>query len=92
MNILAIDVGTTSMRGILYDQNGNEIYSESRLTPLIYSGSYIEQDPLKLKEKLYEILREINKRHRIDAISLTAFRSSPVMLDKNGDPLSNFIM
>ena len=36
MNILVLDIGTTSMRGILYDQDGNELCQVSRLTPLIF--------------------------------------------------------
>ena len=92
MYILSSDIGTTSMRGILYDQNGREIDHASRLTPLLFIGEFIEQDPLSLREKLIEIVAEIAARNTIDAISLTAYRSSPVLVDREGNPLTNFIM
>ena len=92
MNILVLDIGTTSMRGILYDQDGNELCQVSRLTPLIFIDNYIEQDPLVLKDRLTEIVRETATSFTVDAISLTAFRSAPALIDKDGRPLSNFIM
>ncbi len=92
MNILVIDIGTTSMRGILYNRSGKELCQVSRLTPLIFTNDYIEQDPLTLKDKMTEIIREIADAFTIDAISVTAFRSAPALIDKEGNPLSNFIM
>ncbi len=92
MNILVIDVGTTSMRGILYSEEGRELCLVSRLTPLIFIDDYIEQDPLALKSRLIEIIREIAGSFPVGAISITAFRSAPALFDAEGTPLSNFIM
>ena len=92
MNILSLDIGTTSIRGILFDGDGREIDFSSRLTPLLFKGEYIEQDPLSLREKLIGIISEIASRHPIDAISLTAYRSAPALFDREGKPLTNFIM
>ncbi len=92
MNILALDIGTTSMRGILYDPEGRQLASAGRLTPLLFPDGYIEQDPLFLKEKLFETVSEIATRYPVDAISLTAYRSSPALFDEEGSPLTNFIM
>ena len=92
MNILAIDIGTTSMRGILFDKDGKELASASRLTPLRFPGNYIEQDPLFLKETLTGICREISDKEAVDALVLTAFRSAPALIAEDGTPLTNFIM
>ncbi|MBQ1382834.1 MAG: hypothetical protein IIY73_02860, partial [Solobacterium sp.] len=92
MNILSVDVGTTSMRGILYDQNGRELTLVSRLTPQLFVNDYIEQDPLSLKQKLFEIIAEISQSFSVDAISVTAYRSAPALFAKDGTPLTNFIM
>ena len=62
MNILVFDIGTTSMRGILYDQTGKELLQVSRLTPLIFKDEYIEQNPLFLKEQLFSIAKEIAEK------------------------------
>ena len=58
MNILVLDIGTTSMRGILYDQDGNELCQVSRLTPLIFIDNYSEQDPLVHRADVQEALLE----------------------------------
>ncbi len=92
VNILVFDIGTTSMRGILYDQTGKELLQVSRLTPLIFKDEYIEQNPLFLKEQLFSIAKEIAEKEEVDAITLTAFRSAPALFDEQGKPLSNFIM
>ena len=92
MNILSVDVGTTSMRGILYDQNGRELTLVSRLTPQLFVNDYIEQDPLSLKQTLFEIIAEISQSFSVDAISVTAYRSAPALFTKDGTPLTNFIM
>ncbi len=92
MNILSLDVGTTSMRGILYDQNGGVLVCESVDTPLIYIGSYIEQDPTAYLSGIYSICKTISSQYSIDAISLTSFRSAVCLVDKQGEALCNFIM
>lgn len=92
MNILSLDIGTTSMRGILYDEKGNFLGIHSCLTPLVFRGEYIEQDPNTFTNALVEICKNIQKHGSVDAISLTAFRSAPTLVDENGKALANFIM
>ena len=90
--ILAIDVGTTSMRGILFDSNGSTLATKSVHTNQILDGSHIEQSPAVLRGGLLEICAGIRREHAIDAISITAFRSAVTLVDRQGVPLRNFIM
>ncbi len=92
MNILSLDIGTTSMRGILYSEEGNELGMKSCLTPLVFRGEYIEQDPDVFTNALVEICKDVQQYGSVDAISLTAFRSAPTIVDENGKALANFIM
>ncbi len=92
MNILAVDVGTTSMRGILFSKSGTVLASASRLTPMIYTGQWIEQDPDVFTGGLVSICTEIAALHPVDAISLTAFRSAPALVDRQEKALTRFIM
>lgn len=92
MNILALDIGTTSMRGILYDESGSTLGIKSCLTPLIFVGEYIEQSAETFHNSLIEICKDIQQYGEVDAISITAFRSAPALIDKDGNALSNFIM
>lgn len=92
MNILALDMGTTSMRGILFDEQGRTLCSASRQTPLNYVGGWIEQSPRRLTDCLAQICGEVSQARPVDAISLTAFRSTPLLVDRGGNPLCDFIM
>ncbi len=92
MNILSVDVGTTSMRGILYDRSGAVLNTYSLSTPLVFSQNFIEQTPEAYRHGLVQICRSIAATHTVDAISLTAFRSAPTLADADGNALCNFIM
>ena len=94
MNILALDVGTTSMRGILYNEKGQQLTSCSVLTPLLSDSAThtIEQDPAVYTQGTARICREIAAQYAVDAISVTAFRSAPTLVDREGKALCNFIM
>ena len=91
-HILAIDVGTTSMRGILYNEAGKALGMKSIQTPLIFVGDYIEQSPSVYREALIHICRSCSSLGKIDAVTLTAYRSAPTLVDEEGNALTNFIM
>lgn len=94
VNILSLDIGTTSMRGILFDQQGHMLCTNSVQTVLITDGThnYIEQSPEVFLWGIEEICRRTTKENRVDALSITAFRSAPTLVDRNGRALCNFIM
>ena len=94
MQILALDFGTTSARGILYGSGGRALDMHSVSTPLQIDRDtgYIEQSPVAFQGALMEICAAIAARNRVDALSLTAFRSAPTLVDRNGEALTNFIM
>lgn len=93
MNILALDVGTTSMRGILFDSDGRQLAQACVTTPLEQTEcGYIEQFPSRLEQAAINICREISAQYQVDAVSLTAYRSAVCLVDRSGEPLCNFIM
>lgn len=91
-NILAIDVGTTSIRGILYDETGKSLGMKSIHTPLIFVDSFIEQLPSTYTSALLQICKDCASYGKIDAITCTAYRSAPALVDEDGRALTNFIM
>ncbi len=98
MNILVIDVGTSSMRGILLSHDGEELAGKQ----CFYKSSYgqngrVEQAPSDWEQALYEIVKELSAKAReqgwdIECISLTAQRSSVIPVDAHMHPLQNAIM
>lgn len=98
-NVLVIDVGTQSMRGIIFDDKGNLLIKEQiKYKPYISKESgYMEQSA----EMYWEVLAEITSRIRskkpdlmdgIIAMSVDTFRDTAVLLDKDGNAVRNCIL
>ena len=92
MNSLVLDVGTTSMRGALFNELGEILSFKSVNTPLLMERGYIEQLPGRYVEGLVNICRTIASEYPVDAVSVTAFRSAITLVDRNCNPLYNFII
>lgn len=98
MNILVIDVGTSSMRGILFDHHGQSLSEKQEFYHVTYmENSWVEQNPADWENALYSILKQTAletkiKNQKIDAISITSQRSSVIPVDHNIHPLCNAIM
>ncbi|GAA0182561.1 xylulokinase [Clostridium sediminicola] len=96
--ILTIDIGTSSIRGIVYDLYGNSQFIwQQEYSPEFKENNWVEQNPNSWSNYLYEILKtsgKYSKENNIDllTISLTAQRSSVIPVDINGKPLYNAIM
>ena len=98
VNILVIDVGTSSMRGILFRADGKKLKQHQ----VAYRPSYntkgeLEQSADEFVNVLATIVKSIQaetgqEMETIDAIAITAQRSSVVPLDKNGEPLMPVLM
>lgn len=98
MNILVIDVGTSSMRGILFTHEGELLTEKQNLYNVTYMGnSWVEQNPSDWENALYKIMREVSKEAQangwaIEAVTITSQRSSVIPVDKAIRPLCSAIM
>lgn len=98
MNVLVLDVGTSSMRGILMSHLGEVLAGRQYLYQVTYlENSWVEQDPQDWVGALTEILTDVaaqakEKNVSIDAITMTAQRSSAIPMDENIKPLTRAIM
>jgi sugar (pentulose or hexulose) kinase len=98
MNVLVIDVGTSSMRGILFDHQGKCLTEKQEFYQATYlENSWVEQNPADWENALYSILKKSvaeaeSMGEKIEAISITSQRSSVIPVDENFRPLSNAIM
>ena len=94
MNILVLDVGTSSMRGVLYGDDGKALFTHQvpyRVNTV--SQTIVEQAPCSWVDAMTEICREAaGSGHSVDALSLTCQRSSIIPVDKTGAPLRDAIM
>lgn len=98
MNILVIDVGTSSMRGILFTHEGKLLAEKQTLYSVSYlENSWAEQEPSDWENALYGIMKTISgeaeeNQWTIDAITITSQRSSVIPVDSSMHPLCNAIM
>ncbi|MGI6527468.1 MAG: FGGY family carbohydrate kinase [Caldicoprobacterales bacterium] len=95
--IITIDVGTMSMRSIVYDIKGTSMFTSSYEYHAIYlPESHVEQDPDDWKKALDFTLAEAaeyvrSKGINISAIAVTSQRASVIPVDKEGTPLYNAV-
>lgn len=98
MNSLIIDIGTSSMRGLLFTQYGKRLaFHQILYAPIKYEDGRIEQPPDNWIRFLEEIVVDIvnkakEQNESIDAVAVTAQRSAMIAVDKDGVPLMDTIM
>lgn len=96
--IITIDMGTTSVRSVLFDQSGQVICSRQRDNPPTFmADGRVEQDPSSWRAAVVETLRDCASAAEahgcpIPGLSLTSQRSSVVPVDRDGMPLHPAIM
>ena len=98
-NVLVIDVGTQSVRGIIFDDKGNLLVKKQLKYPPYKSAEkgFVEQSA----DVYFETLCQITKQLRNDApdlmdsviaMSVDTFRDTAVLLDENNTPLRDCIL
>lgn len=98
MSILVLDVGTTSMRGILYDEWGGKIAVAQRTNHVKYEpGGWVSESPSDWEENTTEIVKAIVHNPavnpaEIETVAITSQRSSIIPVDRDGSPLMDTIM
>ncbi len=92
---LAVDSGTTSVRSILFDENGNVLNISQKKISLNYpKPSWVEQDPMEILLKTSQTIEEILEKSSVKPIimGITNQRETTIIWDKNGTPLYNAIV
>ena len=98
MNSLIIDIGTSSMRGVLFTQTGRILAVHQILyAPVKYADGRIEQSPGDWTGFLERIVTYVAERAKeqgasIDVVAVTAQRSAVIPVDGGGLPLMDTIM
>ena len=95
--LLAIDVGTSSIKTVLYDRGGRTVGFASRhydyRTP---QPGWAEANPGDWWNGLLEALKEIGAQHsgleRVEMIALTGQMHTAVLMDEQGEPIEPTIL
>lgn len=98
MNVLVIDVGTSSMRALLSGARGERLLGHQvAYHPTYLSDGRVEQDASSFASALCEVVGSVarnagEKGHAVDLVTMTSQRSSIVPVDDADEPLMPFIM
>lgn len=96
--VITVDIGTTSMRGVLYDTDSHMIHMDQQENvPDYFSDGRVEQDASAWKKILPKVLKSCADAARAAGlepacIAVTAQRSSVIPIDRDGTPLHPAIM
>ena len=90
--VASIDVGTSRVKLRIYDVDEGfaQIYGETVNAPLIRRGYVAEQDPIKLRDIVFHMLRVAAERG-VKAVGFSVYRASVVAWEKNGTPLTGIV-
>ena len=96
--VLAIDCGTRGIRGILFDDAGNELGKSERIFDGYYSKAFQWQEapPEMFWHGLIEVVRELNQQDPlhcaiIQGMTVSCQRDVITVVDEKGEPLRDFI-
>ena len=90
---LGIDVGTTAVKGLLIDSEGNVIAQTKRPSKLLSpKPGFAEEDPSLWWQGVLEILREFSEHSkRIAAVGISGMVPTLIPVDEKGNALRNSI-
>jgi len=92
MNLLGIDVGTTSLKAAAFDSNGVMLASHTIDYTLIYDGDFIEFEADDYVKICLEAINEIKKTVKIDALAIDTQGETIILTDKDGNPVRRAIV
>ncbi len=97
--LLGMDLGTTNIKAIILDENGNVCASASQANHLIFPGTnMVEQDPEEWWKNAVTILKEVTDKAGKDVVSkirgicISSQTVTMLPVDKDGNPLRNALI
>lgn len=98
MGVIVLDIGTSSMRGILYDNEGEKLFTRQVIySPVYMEHDWVEQNPTDWKEAMELTVKACAESaegsgETVEAVSVTSQRSSVIPIGEEDVPLGNAIM
>ncbi len=87
MNFLGIDVGTTSLKAVCFDEKGNCLAGTNIDYTLDTRGDLVEFDAMEYIRITRQAIEEIRKTCKIDAISIDTQGETMILTDEEGTPV-----
>ena len=91
-HLLGIDIGTTSLKGCVFDENGKELASVTKAYTLLTEGERVELPAETYFDLFKEAYDELSAKFKIEALSIDTQGETLIFLDSEGKPLMNAIV
>lgn len=97
MSLMGVDVGTTGVKAVIFNADGEILGQGYREYPLIHPGpsGWVELDSWQIwqatKEAIREAVAKAGNYDPVEAIAVSSMGETVVPLDENGDALMNAI-
>lgn len=98
MHYLAVDIGTTTIKGVVYDNTGKVLKTSRQVSENISPRSgLVTKEPERVLKSVIEIIKELisfstSCNTKIDFITFSCFMHSIMAVDKNGEAISSCAM
>ena len=89
---MGIDIGTTSLKGCVFDENGKELACSQKAYTLITEGDFVEFPPEEYFRLFKEAYDELASKYKFESFAIDTQGETIIFLDKNGEPLMNAIV
>lgn len=96
--MLALDIGTTSAKAVLFDLNGGVIYETEYMIETHYpQPDWVEQDPNEIERGCVKAIREVMDesgvgQDEISGLGISCAMHSLICVDRDGAALSNALL
>jgi len=90
--LLGVDIGTTSLKACVFDENGVEYNSATKSYTLITKGETVEFPAEKYFELFMEAYNELTSDYKIEALAIDTQGETMICVDKAGNPVMNAIV
>ena len=96
--IMGVDVGTSNIKAVLFDESGEEIYVASKVSETISSDNQeTEQDMLLIWDKVEACIKEVMSsgkasKEELIGLGVTAQGEGCWLIDEKGEPVQNAIL
>ena len=92
MNLLGADLGTTSVKAVLFDEKLTELAESTEDYTVKTSGNIVELEAEKYWELLKNAIANTSKEHKIDAIAIDTQCETLILTDEDGNPVRDAIV
>ncbi len=92
--LLGLDLGTTAIKGVVTDRNGNIIAESSKDTRFIIpDDGWFETDPEEHYQDVCQVIKDLSGKTqgKITAVAMAVASGNALLTDSEGKPLCNII-